>query len=139
MGSRGFTLLELLVVLLILALLVSIVAPRLIDKPDQARVQAARADMQTIVQALRLYKLDNGAYPSAAQGLEALVKKPEAAPQPPNWKPGGYLERMPRDPWGQPYVYLNPGLMGEIDIMTLGSDGRRGGEGHAADLGSWEE
>ncbi len=112
--------------------------PRVLSRPDEARVVAARQDVAAIGQALKLYRLDNQRYPTAEQGLAALVTKPELAPVPPNWKPGGYLERLPKDPWGNAYVYVNPGLHGEIDVMSLGADGKPGGEGVDADIGSWQ-
>jgi len=135
--ARGFTLIEILVVIVILGILAGLIVPRIMDRPDQARVVAAKADIAAIMNALKLYRLDNGAYPSADQGLQALVKKPERGEIPRNWKPGGYLERLPKDPWGTDYQYLNPGLSGEVDVMSLGADGRPGGEGTAADIGSW--
>jgi len=135
--ARGFTLIEILVVIVILGILAGLIVPRIMDRPDQARIVAAKADIAAIMNALKLYRLDNGAYPGADQGLQALVKKPERGEIPRNWKPGGYLERLPKDPWGTDYQYLNPGLSGEIDVMSLGADGKPGGEGTAADIGSW--
>jgi general secretion pathway protein G len=135
--ARGFTLIEILVVIVILGILAGLIVPRIMDRPDQARVVAAKADIAAIMNALKLYRLDNGAYPAADQGLQALVKKPERGDIPRNWKPGGYLERLPKDPWGTDYQYLNPGLTGEIDVLSLGADGKPGGEGVAADIGSW--
>ena len=135
--ARGFTLIEILVVIVILGILAGLIVPRIMDRPDQARVVAAKADIAAIMNALKLYRLDNGTYPSADQGLQALVKKPERGEVPRNWKPGGYLERLPKDPWGTEYQYLNPGLSGEIDVASLGADGKPGGEGTAADIGSW--
>lgn len=137
LATRGFTLIEVLVVVLILGILAGLIVPRIMDRPDQARIVAAKADIAAIMNALKLYRLDNGTYPSADQGLQALVKKPERGEIPRNWKPGGYLERLPKDPWGTDYQYLNPGLSGEIDVMSLGADGKAGGEGVAADIGSW--
>ena len=136
--QRGFTLIEILVVVVILGTLAALIVPRIMDRPDQARVVAATADIATLVNALKLYRLDNGAYPSGEQGLEALVRKPERGNIPRNWKPGGYLERLPTDPWGDPYQYLNPGVHGEIDVFSYGADGKPGGEGFAADIGSWQ-
>jgi general secretion pathway protein G len=107
------------------------------SRPDEARVVAARQDIRAIEQALKLYRLDNQRYPSTEQGLDALVKPPTLPPLPPNWKTGGYLERLPRDPWGNAYQYLNPGLRGEIDVFSFGADGIAGGEGFDADIGSW--
>ncbi len=136
--ARGFTLIEVLVVVAILAILAAIVVPRVMDRPDEARRVAAKADIGAIVQALKLYRLDNGFYPSTDQGLAALVQRPATPPQPANWKQGGYLDRLPKDPWGGDYQYLNPGLHGEIDVFSLGADGQPGGTGTDADIGSWE-
>jgi len=133
----GFTLIEIMVVMVILGILASLVVPKIMGRPDEARIVAARQDISSIQQALKLYKLDNQRYPTTEQGLQALVTKPEASPVPQNWKRDGYLESMPKDPWGMPYQYLNPGLHGEIDIMSLGADGAAGGEGNDADIGSW--
>ena len=135
---RGFTLIEVLVVVAILAILAAIVVPRIMDRPDEAKRVAAKADIGAIVQSLKLYRLDNGFYPSTDQGLAALVQKPATQPVPPNWKQGGYLERLPRDPWGGDYQYLNPGVHGEIDVFTLGADRARGGNGNDADIGNWD-
>ena len=135
--NLGFTLIEIMVVMVILGILASLVVPKIMGRPDEARIVAARQDISSIQQALKLYKLDNQRYPTTEQGLQALVTKPAANPVPQNWKRDGYLERMPKDPWGAPYQYLNPGLHGEIDIMSLGADGAAGGEGNDADIGSW--
>lgn len=134
--SKGFTLIEILVVVSILAILGALVVPKIMDRPSEARVVAAKQDIGAILSALKLYKLDNGRYPSQDLGLQALVTKP-SEDQAPNWKNGGYLDRMPKDPWGHEYIYLNPGLHGEIDIMSYGADGQQGGEGFDADVGSW--
>jgi general secretion pathway protein G len=136
-SARGFTLIEIMVVVVILAILAALIVPRIMSRPDEARVVAARQDIRAIEQALKLYRLDNQRYPSTEQGLDALVKPPTLPPLPPNWKTGGYLERLPRDPWGNAYQYLNPGLRGEIDVFSFGADGIAGGEGFDADIGSW--
>lgn len=136
-SRAGFTLIEILVVIVILGILAALVVPRVLERPDEARVVAAKADIATILQALKLYRLDNQRYPTAEQGLAALVARPTAEPIPPNWKPNGYLDRLPSDPWGHPYQYLNPGLRGEIDVYSFGADGLPGGAGVDADIGSW--
>jgi general secretion pathway protein G len=133
--QRGFTLIEILVVIVILAILGALVVPKIMNRPDEARVVAARQDVQAIVQALKLYKLDNGSYPTTEQGLKALVEKPTSGQIPTNWK--SYLDKLPMDPWGHAYVYLSPGIKGEVDVMSYGSDGKPGGEGNDADIGSW--
>ncbi len=133
----GFTLLEVMVVVVILGILAALVVPKIISRPDEARVIAAKQDIASLTQALKLYRLDNQRYPTTEQGLQALVTRPTAGPVPPNWKAGGYLERLPKDPWGNPYPYLNPGLHGEIDVFSFGADGAPGGEGNDADIGSW--
>ena len=135
--QTGFTLLEVMVVVVILGILAVLVVPKIISRPDEARVLAARQDVATLMQALKLYRLDNQRYPATEQGLQALVSKPASAPIPPNWKAGGYLERLPNDPWGNPCQYLNPGTHGEIDVYSFGADGAPGGEGNDADIGSW--
>jgi len=136
--SRGFTLIEVMVVIVILGVLAALVVPRILDRPDDARRVAARADIATISAALKLYRLDNQRYPTTEQGLAALVARPEVAPVPPNWKPGGYLERLPKDPWARPYLYIHPGLKGEFDVYSTGGDGEPGGTGADADVGSWD-
>ena len=137
-GPDGFTLIEVLVVVVILGILAALVVPRIMDRPDEAKRIAAKADAMAITQALKLYRLDNGFYPSTEQGLGALVVRPTSQPAPANWKQGGYLERLPKDPWGTDYQYLAPGVKGEIDVFSLGADKSRGGEGNAADIGNWE-
>ena len=135
---NGFTLIELMVVLVILGVLVALIVPNVMSRPDDARIVAAKQDIGSISQALKLYKLDNMRYPSTDQGLMALVKKPTTPPDPPNWKSNGYLEKLPKDPWGNPYQYLQHGLHGEFDVISLGADGAPGGEGNDADIGSWQ-
>ncbi|BCL75630.1 type II secretion system protein GspG [Jeongeupia sp. HS-3] len=137
-AQRGFTLIEILVVITILAILGALIVPKIMDRPNEARVVAAKQDIRSVVQALKLYKLDNGRYPTTEQGLKALTEKPSQPPVPMNWKTGGYLEKLPKDPWGGDYLYLNPGLKGEIDVMSYGADGTQGGEGYDADVGSWQ-
>ena len=134
--SRGFTLIELLVVLVIIGVLGALIVPNLFSSLDDARVTAARTDIHTLSQALKRYKLDNQRFPSADQGLEALVRKPSVGASPPNWKP--YLDKLPTDPWSRPYQYLNPGVRGEIDVFSFGADGQPGGEDKNADIGSWQ-
>ena len=136
--QSAFTLIEILVVVAILGILAAIVVPRVMDRPDEAKRVAARADIAAIVQSLKLYRLDNGMYPATDQGLAALVQKPTTNPVPGNWKQGGYLERLPKDPWGGEYQYLYPGVKGEIDVFSLGADRARGGEGSGADIGNWD-
>lgn len=131
----GFTLIEVMVVVVILAILATLIVPRIMDRPDEARIVKTKQDIRAIESALNLYKLDNFDYPTTDQGLEALFQKPLSGA--PNWKSGGYLARMPKDPWGNPYYYLYPGSQGQMDIYTLGADGREGGEGAAADIGNW--
>ncbi|MEF9999381.1 MAG: type II secretion system major pseudopilin GspG [Comamonas sp.] len=134
--QRGFTLIELMVVLVIIGVLGALIVPNLLDRADDARRTAARTDITNIMQALKLYRLDNQRYPTTEQGLQALVARPTAGPQPNNWKP--YVEKLPNDPWGNPYQYLNPGIKGEVDVMSLGANGQPGGEGNDADIGSWQ-
>ena len=134
--NAGFTLIELMVVLVIIGVLAALIVPNVLDRADDARATAAKTDVHNLMQALKLYKLDNQRYPTAEQGLQALVAKPNTNPVPPNWKP--YVEKLPNDPWGRPYQYLNPGVQGEIDVMSFGADGQPGGEGKNADIGSWQ-
>lgn len=135
--DAGFTLIEVMVVVVILGILAAIVVPRIMDRPDVARVTKAKQDIRAIESALNLYKLDNFVYPSTDQGVEALVQKPTSSPEPRNWKDGGYVERLPKDPWGNPYQYLNPGVHGSIDIFSFGADSQPGGDGVNADIGNW--
>ena len=134
--ARGFTLIEVMVVIVILGVLAALVVPRVMNRPDEARAVAARQDVAAVMQALKLYRLDNQRYPTTDQGLQALVVKPTTGVIPPNWKP--YLEKLPADPWGRQYQYLNPGVKGEVDVMSFGADGQAGGEGKNADIGSWQ-
>ncbi len=136
--QTGFSLVEILVVLVILGLLVSVVAPTVLNQADQARIQKVYADFANIETSLKLYRLDNFVYPSSEQGLEALVTRSTLDPEPRNFKNGGYLDRLPMDPWGRPYLYLSPGENGEIDLYSLGADGISGGEGQNIDLGNWD-
>jgi general secretion pathway protein G len=131
----GFTLIEVMVVIVILGVLAALVVPRVMSRPDEARVVAAKQDIAQIMQALKLYRLDNQRYPTTEQGLQALVTRPTSGPAPTNWK--AQLDKLPIDPWGKPYSYLNPGLKGEIDVFSLGADGAPGGTGFDADIGSW--
>ncbi len=135
--QRGFTLLEVMVVVVILGILAALVVPKIISRPDEARAIAARQDIASLMQALKLYRLDNHRYPTTEQGLQALVTRPGTAPPAPNWKTGGYVERLPKDPWGNPYQYLNPGIHGEVDVFSFAADGAPGGEVNDADIGSW--
>ena len=135
--QHGFTLLELMVVVVIIGILSLTIIPRIIDRPDEARIARARQDIAVLENALKLYRLDNLAYPTTAQGLRALVERPTVAPPPPNWADSGYIDRLPKDPWGRDYLYLVPGVHGEIDIFTHGADGEPGGTGNDADIGNW--
>jgi general secretion pathway protein G len=133
----GFSLLELMVVVVILSILALVIVPRVIDRPDQARAARAQSDISAVASAVKLYRLDNFRYPTTEQGLQALVAKPTTAPVPQNWAANGYMDRLPVDPWGKPYQYLQPGVHGEFDIFTYGADGVAGGSGADADIGSW--
>jgi len=134
--SAGFTLIELMVVLVIIGVLAALIVPNVLDRAEDARATAAKTDVNNLMQALKLYKLDNQRYPTAAQGLQALLTKPTEGPIPGNWK--HYLDKLPNDPWGRAYQYLNPGVKGEVDVLSFGADGQPGGEGKNADIGSWE-
>jgi general secretion pathway protein G len=135
----GFTLVEIMVVVVIIGILGALVVPKLLGRTGEARVTAAKTDIAAISQALQLYKLDNQRYPTTEQGLVALVQKPTSGPAANGWKEGGYLPKLPKDPWGNPYQYLNPSLHGsEFDVFSLGADGQPGGAGEDADVGSWE-
>ncbi len=134
--QRGFTLIELMVVLAIIGVLAALVVPNVLNRADDARVTAAKTDVGNLMNALKLYRLDNQNYPTAEQGLSALVVKPTAGQVPLYWKP--YIDKLPNDPWGRPYQYMNPGVKGEVDVLSLGADGQPGGEGKNADIGSWQ-
>lgn len=138
--NRGFTLIELMVVIIILGILAMYVGPKLMGKPGEAKQVKARLDIASLETALKMYKLDNGAYPGTEQGLQALVEKPETGVVPKKWKKGGYLEKgkVPQDPWGNDYIYLSPGLKGDFDIISYGADGAPGGEDENQDINNWE-
>ncbi|MDJ0807237.1 MAG: type II secretion system major pseudopilin GspG [Gammaproteobacteria bacterium] len=133
MKPGGFTLIEVMVVVVILSILAAIVVPKIMDRPEQARITKAKNDIRALEAALNLYRLDNMVYPTTDQGLEALVTKPTGSPEPKNWKDGGYLDRLPTDPWGNQYLYLNPGSHSNIDIYSTGLDPLSGDD----DLGNW--
>lgn len=137
--QTGFTLIEIMVVVVIMGVLAALLVPRLMGRTDDARILAAKQDIATLMQALKLYRLDNQRYPTTEQGLQALVARPSNGPQPANWKTGGYVDRLNKDPWGNPYQYLSPGTRGEVDIFSLGADGKPGGSGNDADIGSWSD
>ncbi|NNM69933.1 MAG: type II secretion system major pseudopilin GspG [Gallionella sp.] len=137
-NQRGFTLIEIMVVVVIMGIMAALVVPKLMGRADDARITAAKQDISTIIQALKLYKLDNQHYPNTEQGLQALVSKPTGGPAANNWKTGGYLDKLPKDPWGNPYQFLSPGIKGEVDVFSLGADGQPGGVGNDADIGSWD-
>jgi general secretion pathway protein G len=136
--QRGFTLLEIMVVVVILGILAALVVPQVMNRPDQAKVTVAKGDIKAISAALDMYKLDNYSYPSTQQGLDALVEKPGGNPQPKNWNRDGYLKRVPKDPWGNEYQYLSPGTQGQFDLYSYGADGKQGGSDLNADIGNWD-
>jgi general secretion pathway protein G len=136
-SQLGFTLIEVMVVIAIIGIMATLIVPQIMSKPDEARVIAAKQDISSIIQALKLYRLDIGRYPTTEQGLSALITKPASEPIPQNWKPNGYVDRLPKDPWGFAYQYSNPGTRGEIDVFSLGADNKPGGTGFDADLGNW--
>jgi len=138
-GDEGFSLLELMVVVVIMSILALVIVPRIIDRPDQARVTRAKADLTVLTEAVSLYKLDNLKYPTTQQGLAALVTRPSAEPAPQNYADGGYVQGLPKDPWGVDYQYLSPGVHGDFDIFTFGADGVAGGTGTDADIGTWTD
>jgi general secretion pathway protein G len=137
-NARGFTLIEIMVVVVIMGVLAALVVPKLLSRTGESKVAAAKVDIATVMQALKLYKLDNQRYPTTEQGLQALLVKPTSGPAANGWKSGGYLEKMPKDPWGNQYQFLSPGVKGEIDVFSYGADGAPGGTGDDADIGSWD-
>lgn len=136
--DAGFTLIEIMVVIAIIGILATLIVPKIMGRPDEARATAAKHDVGTLVQAFKLYRLDIGRYPTTEQGVKALVEKPTSEPVPQNWKAGGYLDSIPKDPWGNPYQYANPGTRSEIDVYSFGADGKPGGTGNDADIGNWQ-
>jgi len=136
-SSRGFTLIEIMVVMVILGLLVAIVAPNIMGRSDQAKVTVAETQLTNISKALDLYRLDNSHYPSTQQGLEALVSRPSGSPEPKNWNPDGYMKSVPLDPWDSEFQYVSPGREGPYDLYSKGSDGQDGGDGDASDISLW--
>jgi len=136
--ASGFSLIEIMVVVVILGILAAIVVPKVMSRPSEARISKVKQDIRATEAALQLYKLDNFRYPTTEQGLEALVIRPDGLPQGASWKEGGYLDRVPVDPWGTPYAYLSPGLNSEFDLYTLGADGVKGGNDENADIGNWQ-
>ncbi len=140
LNPKGFTLIELMVVLVILGVLASLIVPRIMSRPEEARRVKAKIDIQSLETALKLYNLDNGDYPSTEQGLQALIEPPSVGTLPRSWREGGYLEkgRLPKDPWGNEYIYLSPGSRGDFDIISYGADGETGGEGKDVDISNWD-
>ncbi len=138
MKRNGFSLIEIMVVVVILGILAAVVVPQVMSRPAEARVSKVKQDLRAIESALKLYKLDNYGYPTTEQGLEALTERPIGLPDTANWNPEGYLDRVPQDPWGKPYVYLSPGQHGAFDLYTLGADGRKEGIDENADFGNWQ-
>jgi general secretion pathway protein G len=136
--QRGFTLIEIMVVVVIMGILAALIVPKLMGRTDDARIIAAKQDIATLMQGLKLYKLDNQRYPTTEQGLQALITKPASGPAANGWKSGGYLDKLPNDPWGNAYQLLSPGLKGEIDVFSLGADGQAGGTENDKDIGSWD-
>ncbi|UCF73865.1 MAG: type II secretion system major pseudopilin GspG [Deltaproteobacteria bacterium] len=138
--ERGFTLIELMVVIVILGILAGLIVPRIMGRPEEARRMKARVQIESIETALKLYKLDNGYYPTTEQGLQALVESPTVGELPRAWREGGYLEKgkIPKDPWDNEYVYLSPGIHGDFDLLSYGADGEPGGEGKDEDISNWE-
>lgn len=136
--QRGFTLIEIMVVVVIMGILAALVVPKLMGRTDDARIIAAKQDIATVMQGLKLYKLDNQRYPTTEQGLQALINKPSSGPAANGWKTGGYIDKLPKDPWGNLYQFLSPGVKGEVDVFSLGADGQPGGAGNDADIGSWD-
>ena len=139
-NRRGFTLIELMVVIVILGILAGLIVPRIMGRPEQAKQLKARMQIESISTALKLYKLDNGAYPTTEQGLQALVEAPASGNIPKNWRKGGYQEKakVPKDPWGNEFIYLSPGVHDDFDLIAYGADGVAGGEDKNADINSWE-
>ena len=139
-NCRGFTLIELMVVIVILGILAGLIVPRIMGRPEEAKQLKAKLQIETLETALKLFKLDIGSYPDTEQGLQALIEKPETGNAPSKWREGGYLEkgRLPKDPWGNEYIYLSPGVQGEYDIVSHGADGVPGGEGKDKDINNWE-
>jgi general secretion pathway protein G len=136
-AASGFTLIEVMVVVVILSILAAIVVPNVMSSPDEARIVKAKQDIRALESALNLYRLDNYVYPSTEQGIQALVTRPTTPPEPQNWKAEGYIDRLPSDPWGHPYQYLSPGQNGEFDLYSMGADGQLDGQGVNADVSNW--